>query len=118
MGAFDEGAYANRGLPQVLRRFAIDGRDAAFATELTYGATRLRGRYDPIIAHAAGREVGAIDAAVLDTLRLGVQQVLGMRVPAHAAVAASRETQVKIAVGNRMLHQGNERERPKLSGLD
>ncbi|MBK8469679.1 MAG: rRNA small subunit methyltransferase B [Actinomycetales bacterium] len=87
MRAIDEGAYANLELPQVLRRFAIDGRDAAFATELTYGATRLRGRYDPIIAHAAGREVGAIDAAVLDTLRLGVHQVLGMRVPAHAAVA-------------------------------
>ena len=80
------GAYANLELPKELRDKGIRGRDAAFATELTYGATRLRGLYDPIIAAAAGRPVAAIDENVLDTLRLGAHQLLGMRVAAHAAV--------------------------------
>jgi 16S rRNA (cytosine967-C5)-methyltransferase len=84
--AVAEGAYANLELPKELRDKGIRGRDAAFATELTYGATRLRGLYDPIIAAAAGRPIAAIDENVLDTLRLGAHQVLGMRVAAHAAV--------------------------------
>jgi 16S rRNA (cytosine967-C5)-methyltransferase len=85
--AVDRGAYANLELPAVLRQHRISGRDAAFATELTYGSLRLRGRYDPILAVAAERPLSAVDAGVLDTLRLGAHQVLGMRVPPHAAVA-------------------------------
>lgn len=87
MRAVADGAYANLALPSALRAARLGGRDAAFATELTYGAIRLRGRYDPIIAVAAARELDAIDPAVLDTLRLGVHQLLGMRVPPHAATA-------------------------------
>ncbi len=86
MRAVAEGAYANLELPKELRDKGIHGRDAAFATELTYGATRLRGLYDPIIAIAAGRPSADIDSNVLDTLRLGAHQLLGMRVAAHAAV--------------------------------
>jgi len=84
--AVADGAYANLELPKELRDKGIRGRDAAFATELTYGATRLRGLYDPIIASAAGRAVDRIDDNVLDTLRLGAHQLLGMRVASHAAV--------------------------------
>lgn len=80
-------AYANLVLPPLLRERRITGRDAAFATELAYGTLRLRGRYDAIIAQAASREVATIDAPALDVLRLGVHQLLGMRVPAHAAVS-------------------------------
>ncbi|TQJ51043.1 transcription antitermination factor NusB [Phycicoccus sp. SLBN-51] len=85
MRAVAEGAYANLELPKVLREKRIHGRDAAFTTELVYGAIRLQGLYDPIIASAAGRPLSKIDANVLDTLRLGAHQLLGMRVPAHAA---------------------------------
>ncbi|WP_068401006.1 RsmB/NOP family class I SAM-dependent RNA methyltransferase [Kribbia dieselivorans] len=81
----DEGAYANLLLPQVLRRRHLHGRDAGFATELTYGAIRMQGLYDRIIAIAAARPVASIDANVVDTLRLGAHQLLGMRVPEHAA---------------------------------
>ena len=86
MRAVADGAYANLELPKVLREKGITGRDAGFATELVYGATRMHGFYDPVIAIAAGRKVEAIDANVLDTLRLGAHQLLGMRVPTHAAV--------------------------------
>src|SRR6478672_1928602 len=86
MRAVADGAYANLELPKVLRAKGVRGRDAGFATELTYGATRMRGLYDPIIASAAGRSLDKVDDAVLDTLRLGAHQLLGMRVPVHAAV--------------------------------
>src|SRR5665648_820651 len=48
MRAVAGGAYANLELPKELRDKGIRGRDAAFATELTYGTTRLRGLYDPV----------------------------------------------------------------------
>lgn len=80
-------AYANLVLPPLLRRTGVRGRDAAFATELAYGTLRLRGRYDAVLALATERAVEAIDPPLLDVLRLGVHQVLGMRVPAHAAVS-------------------------------
>ena len=86
MRAVADGAYANLELPKELRAKQIRGRDAGFATELAYGATRMQGLYDPIIAAAAGRPLDQIDDNVLDTLRLGAHQLLGMRVAAHAAV--------------------------------
>lgn len=86
MRAVADGAYANLELPRVLREKRIHGRDAAFTTELLYGAIRLQGLYDPVIAQAAGRPLSQIDANVLDTLRLGAHQLLGMRVATHAAV--------------------------------
>ncbi|MPV38187.1 rRNA small subunit methyltransferase B [Georgenia subflava] len=81
-------AYANLVLPPLLRERGIVGRDAAFATELTYGTLRLRGRYDAVIARCTnGRPLDQLDPEVLDLLRLGTHQLLGMRVPTHAAVS-------------------------------
>lgn len=82
-------AYANLVLPSLLTDAGLSGRDAAFATELTYGTLRTRGALDPIIARAAGREVGRIDPPARDALRLGAYQLLYTRVPAHAAVAST-----------------------------
>lgn len=79
-------AYANLLLPAHIRRERLDTQDAGFATELTYGTLRMQGYYDVVIALAAGRPTDRIDAPVLDVLRLAVHQLLGMRVPAHAAV--------------------------------
>ncbi|MCK0115486.1 rRNA small subunit methyltransferase B [Isoptericola sp. S6320L] len=80
-------AYANLVLPPLLRERGITGRDAAFATELAYGTLRLQGRYDAILARCVSRPLDQLDPEVLDVLRLGAHQVLGMRVPAHAAVS-------------------------------
>ncbi|MCA0290995.1 MAG: RsmB/NOP family class I SAM-dependent RNA methyltransferase [Actinobacteria bacterium] len=89
MRSIASGGYANLDLPKELRQRRLSGRDAAFATELTYGATRLRGIYDRIIEIAADRPIARIDGGVLDTLRLGAHQLLGMRVPPHAAADTS-----------------------------
>ncbi|MCB7137555.1 RsmB/NOP family class I SAM-dependent RNA methyltransferase [Cellulosimicrobium marinum] len=80
-------AYANLVLPPLLRERGIRGRDAGFATELAYGTLRLRGRYDAVLAQCLDRPLDRLDPPVLDVLRLGAHQLLGMRVPQHAAVS-------------------------------
>lgn len=82
-------AYANLVLPQLLRERGLGGRDAALATELTYGTLRGRGTYDAVLAMCSDRPLDRIDPGVLDALRLGAHQLLRTRVPAHAAVATT-----------------------------
>lgn len=84
-------AYANLVLPALLRERGITGRDAAFATELSYGTCRTRGLLDAVIGAAAGRSPDAIDPVLLDLLRLGAYQLLRTRVDAHAAVSTTVE---------------------------
>ena len=84
-------AYANLALPPLLNERGITGRDAAFATELAYGASRVRGLLDAIIAKAADRSLESIDPVLLDLLRLGAYQLLRTRVDAHAAVSTTVE---------------------------
>src|SRR5689334_16373486 len=84
-------AYANLALPALLRERGITGRDAAFATELTYGTCRSRGLLDAIIVHVAGRPTDRIDPVLLDLLRFGAYQLLRTRVEPHAAVSTTVE---------------------------
>ena len=75
----------------MLAERGITGRDAAFATELTYGTCRTRGLLDAVIAAAAGRPVEEIDPVLLDLLRLGAYQLLRTNVAEHAAVSTTVE---------------------------
>jgi 16S rRNA (cytosine967-C5)-methyltransferase len=84
-------AYPNLLLPVLLRERGISGRDAAFATELTYGSSRIRGLLDAVIAAAADRSPDVINPVLLDLLRLGTYQLLRTRVDAHAAVSTTVE---------------------------
>lgn len=88
-------AYANLTLPSVLARADLTGRDAALATELTYGTLRSQGLYDAILQSCARRPLRQIEPALRPVLRMGVHQVLAMRVAEHAAVDQS----VKLARG-------------------
>ncbi|WP_284980317.1 transcription antitermination factor NusB [Arthrobacter sp. fls2-241-R2A-200] len=81
-----EDAYANLVLPARIREHRLDRRDAGFATELSYGALRGQGTYDAILARCVDRPLDQLDPAVLDALRIGVHQILSMRVPPHAAL--------------------------------
>jgi len=87
----EKDAYANLALPAMLRDRGITGRDAAFATELTYGTCRTRGLLDAIIGAAAGRSPDKIDPVLLDLLRLGTYQLMRTRVEPHAAVSTTVE---------------------------
>src|SRR5580704_2111697 len=83
----DRDAYANLLLPALLTERGLTGRDAAFATELTYGTLRGRGTYDAIVAACSDRD--QLDPPVRDVLRLGAHQLLSTRVGPHAAVSTS-----------------------------
>ncbi|HET8590091.1 MAG TPA: transcription antitermination factor NusB [Nakamurella sp.] len=85
----ERGAYANLVLPQMLRERALSPRDAAFATELGYGACRTLGQLDAVLAACGDRPLGELDGPVLDALRLGAYQLLHTRIPPHAAVSAT-----------------------------
>lgn len=89
MRAVADGGYANLLLPRMLRAARLHGRDAGFATELTYGTLRMQGLYDAVIDASVDRPGRSIDPAVRDILRLGAHQLLAMRVPDHAAVSAT-----------------------------
>jgi len=96
-------AYANLVLPPLLRKARekgdFDSRDAALATELVYGTLRRQGTYDAIIASCVDRPLREVDPPVLDVLSLGVHQLLGTRIPSHAAVSASVEL-ARVVLGD------------------
>jgi 16S rRNA (cytosine967-C5)-methyltransferase len=84
-----EDAYTNLVLPSVVAKLGLDTRDAAFATELAAGTIRRQGTYDAILAACIDRPLRRVEFGVLDILRLGCHQLLGMRVPAHAAISST-----------------------------
>lgn len=84
-----EKAYTNLVLPAVIRHYKLVGRDAALTTELASGAIRMRGTYDAILAQCFDRPMTKVDPRALDALRLGVHQLLSMRVPDHAAISTT-----------------------------
>ncbi|KMS74905.1 rRNA cytosine-C5-methyltransferase [Streptomyces viridochromogenes] len=96
-------AYANLVLPPLLRKARekgdFDGRDAALATELVYGTLRWQGTYDSVIAACVDRPLREVDPPVLDVLSLGAHQLLGTRIPSHAAVSASVEL-ARVVLGD------------------
>lgn len=96
-------AYANLVLPPMLRKAResgdFDSRDAALATELVYGTLRRQGTYDAIIAACVDRPLREVDPPVLDVLALGAHQLLGTRIPAHAAVSATVEL-ARVVLGD------------------
>lgn len=93
-------AYANLVLPGLLKQWRISGRDAALATELTYGACRAQGLLDEIIVDCSARPMSDVDEKVLDALRLGAYQLLRTRIPSHAAVASTVDI-VRAEAGSR-----------------
>src|ERR1039458_3103219 len=90
-------AYANLLLPSVLTERGLTGRDAALATELTYGTLRGRGTYDAILGVCSDRGLDRIDPPLREVLRLGIHQLLATRVRAHAAVATSVDLAKEVA---------------------
>ncbi|GAA4125621.1 transcription antitermination factor NusB [Nocardioides fonticola] len=84
-----DGAYTNLVLPSILRRHGLSGRDAGFVTELVSGSVRGQGLYDAVLTASIDRPLRKVEAAVVDALRLGVHQLLAMRVPPHAALSTT-----------------------------
>jgi len=82
----EDDVYANLALPGILSRFGLRGRDAGFTTELAYGTLRWQGLYDAILDECITGGGERVEPEIRRILRLGCHQLLGMRVPVHAAV--------------------------------
>lgn len=82
---FDD-AYANLLLPKLLTASKLDDRDTGLAQELSFGTLRWQLFYDRVIEECAKRYADEIDLKALIVLRLGAHQILGMRIPSHAAL--------------------------------
>jgi 16S rRNA (cytosine967-C5)-methyltransferase len=93
----ERAAYANLLLPRMLAERGLAGRDAALATELTYGTLRGQGGYDAVLTACSDRPLDKLDPPVLLVLRLGTHQLLNTRVGAHAAVATSVDLAKSVA---------------------
>ena len=81
----DELLDGNRGLA------ALEPRDRAFAYLMTATVLRRLGQIDALIAHALARPLPAKAATAQNLLRLGIAQLLFLKVPAHAAVGETVE---------------------------
>lgn len=80
-------AWADGFLKKTLKDAALDGRDAALATRLTFGVIQNRMLLDWYIDRFAK---GKLDVTVRNALRLGAYQMLFLtRIPASAAVNES-----------------------------
>lgn len=94
-------AYANLALAKWLATAGLPSRDAGLVTELVAGTCRAMGTYDLIIEQASGRSLSTLQPAVVDLLRLGAHQVLGMGVKRYAAVGTTVDL-ARATVGQRV----------------
>jgi 16S rRNA (cytosine967-C5)-methyltransferase len=78
-------------LPQALNASKLDDRDRSLVTELLYGTIRMQGKHDWVLAQISDRPWSEVDPGIVDICRLGVHQIHEMRIPDHAAVAATVE---------------------------
>ena len=83
--------YSNLLLPQALNSSKLDDRDRSLVTELLYGTIRMQGKHDWVLAQISDRPWSEVDTGIVDICRLGVHQIHEMRIPDHAAVAATVE---------------------------
>ena len=83
--------YSNLLLPQALTASSLDERDRNLVTELVYGTIRMQGKHDWILSQISDRPWSEVDEGIVDVARMGVHQIHEMRIPDHAAVAATVE---------------------------
>lgn len=115
----EDDSYANLLLPKLLEDSKVDARDAGFIQELSFGTLRNKLFYEKIIVLASARSVKAIDQNALIVLLLGAHQLLGMRVPAHAAInesvnlAKSKVSKSAVGFVNAVLRRISERSKER-----
>ncbi|HEX3549594.1 MAG TPA: transcription antitermination factor NusB, partial [Candidatus Elarobacter sp.] len=81
---------AREALDYRLRKASLEPRDRAFATELAYGAIKMRRFLDFQLAPYVGERVKTLPQPIAEILRLGAYQLRAMEgVEAYAAVSES-----------------------------
>lgn len=96
------GTWADAYLKDVLGKERLSRRDAALASQLTYGVLQNDKLLDFYIASFSSMPLAKIEPQILDILRIGVYQIVFLdRIPPHAAVnesvALARRTSARAA---------------------
>lgn len=87
MAGEKQGAWSDGYLRNAIRRAQLSGRDAALATQLTFGVLQNRILLDWHLSRLSSTAIDKLEPAVRDNLRLGLYQMSMLdRIPAHAAV--------------------------------
>jgi len=97
-------AFADLVLHAALRETDLPRHDRAMATELAYGALRLRGRLDAALAQVCSRRLEQLESRLLNLLRIGAYQVMFLdnvpnAVACDESVALAREGRLDRATG-------------------
>jgi len=86
----DQPRAAREAMDYRLRRSSLTGRDRAFATELAYGAIKMRRALDERLAPFLGAKAATLPKPIAEILRLGAYQLVYMNgVEPYAAVSES-----------------------------
>jgi len=101
MRVAQDGAFANLALDAALRQAgALEPREVALATELTYGSLRWQLQLDRALAAHSDRALDDLDDPVRVALRLGAFELLHhQKVPAHAVVNEAVEVAKELKAG-------------------
>lgn len=82
-----DGAWVSAALDGVIKKEALDRREAALASALAFGVLQNRDYFDFLISRFSRTPPEKLERKVRDILRLGVCQLVGFdRIPARAAV--------------------------------
>ena len=88
----EKSAYSNLALDGVLQSADVSARDKAFISRLFYGVIERKATLDYIISLYSSKPLQKLDTVILETLRMGIYQLLYMdSVPDNAAVNESVE---------------------------
>lgn len=88
----EKSAYSNLALDGVLQSSDVSARDKAFISRLFYGVIERKATLDYIISLYSSKPIPKLDTVILETLRMGIYQLLYMdSVPDNAAVNESVE---------------------------
>ncbi len=88
----EKSAYSNLALDGVLQSSDVSARDKAFISRLFYGVIERKATLDYIISLYSSKPIQKLDTVILETLRMGIYQLLYMdSVPDNAAVNESVE---------------------------
>jgi 16S rRNA (cytosine967-C5)-methyltransferase len=109
----DNDAYSNLVLPGAIREARLDSRDAALATDLTYGSLRWQGFLDAVLEHCVSSGVARIDLDVLEVLRVGAYELVIRGAAAHVVNEwvniAKRRVRRASGLVNAVLRRASER---------
>ena len=92
-----QGAFANIRLPELLKKSNLKSIDRNLTTEICYGTLRMQGYLDYVAGKFTDRIFSDLDPKIQDLLRMGIYQIVQMRVPDHAAVSETVEVAREVA---------------------